>query len=369
MKKITKIIAACCALVLLLGMCVTSLTGCDRSGNNNVSNTDASDSSSDVSAVIVDGKTDYTVSVKSLGGVALSGITIFIYADEALEDLAGYGITDENGIAIINLKVASGYRVVLSDPPEGYVTEASYGFTGTSSNIVLTSRVIEDTDLSDVTYTLGSVMHDFTVTDPEGNSYTLSELLKEKDMVMLNFWYTTCSYCVAEFPYMDEAYNNYKEDIEIIAMNHYTADSEDEVSEFKATYGLTFPMVKENLGMQNAFNLQGYPTSVFIDRYGVIAGSPGHADLDDLILILVGQVGEGVFPAVFVGQSDRLAGSAGSAIHRLVQHNGDLIVGMVDSIAIAPHLVYRDGGFTIATAVSDLVFGVGYIFAFDDILI
>ncbi len=270
MKKITKIIAACCALVLLLGMCVTSLTGCDRSGNNNVSNTDASDTSSDVSAVIVDGKTDYTVSVKSLGGIALSGITIFIYADEALEDLAGYGITDENGIAIINLKVASGYRVVLSDPPEGYVTEASYGFTGTSSNIVLTSRVIEDTDLSDVTYTLGSVMHDFTVTDPEGNSYTLSELLKEKDMVMLNFWYTTCSYCVAEFPYMDEAYNNYKEDIEIIAMNHYTADSEDEVSEFKATYGLTFPMVKENLGMQNAFNLQGYPTSVFIDRYGVI---------------------------------------------------------------------------------------------------
>ncbi len=268
MKRFVKIIAACCALILLLGMCVTSLTGCGGGGDASVP--ESSNSENEVSNVIVDGKTDYTVSVKSIGGLALSNITIFIYADEALEDLAGYGITDENGIAIINLKVANGYRVVLSDPPEGYFTEASYGFTGTSANIVLTSQVIEDTDLSDVSYTLGSVMHDFTVTDSDGNSYTLSEMLKEKDMVMLNFWYTTCSYCVAEFPYLEEAYNNYKDSIEVIAMNHYVADSEDEVAEFKTTYGLSFPMVKEDLGMQTAFNLQGYPTSVFIDRYGVI---------------------------------------------------------------------------------------------------
>ena len=266
MKNTTKITAVCCVLMLLFGMCAASLTGCK---GNSGENSNVSDTSAEIS-VSPDGKADYTVSVKSAGGLALSGITLFIYSDDSLENLEGYGITDENGLAVINLKAANGYRVVLSDPPEGYITEASYGFTGTSANIVLTSKVIEDTDISNVTYTLGSVMHDFTVTDPDGTSYTLSQLLEEKDMVMLNFWYTTCSYCVAEFPYLEQAYSQYKDDIEIIAMNHYAADTEDEVKEFKSAYELSFPMVKESLGMQNAFNLQGYPTSVFIDRYGVV---------------------------------------------------------------------------------------------------
>ncbi|MBQ2324731.1 MAG: redoxin domain-containing protein, partial [Clostridia bacterium] len=195
MKKITKIVAFICFFAMLLSACALSFTGCI--GRNDVSDTSES---GDTSAVIVDGKTDYTVSIKSIGGLSIPQITIFIYADEALEDLVGYGITDENGIAVINLPVANGYRIVLSDPPEGYIAEASYGFTGTSAAIVLNTQIIDDPDLSGVTYGLGSVMHDFTVTDSEGNSYTLSEILKEKDMVMLNFWYTTCSYCVAEFP-------------------------------------------------------------------------------------------------------------------------------------------------------------------------
>lgn len=267
MKKFIRIIAFACVFAMLIGACMTAFSGC-RFGGNEVS--DTSDAAEDTSINIVDGKTDYKVSVRSIGGIPLAGITLFVYEDDTLEDLAGYGITDENGVAVINLAVSSKYRVVLSDAPEGYEVEASYGFTSTTADIVLVSRVIEDTDLSNVTYELGSVMHDFTIVDSEGDSYTLSELLKEKDMVMLNFWYTTCSYCVAEFPYMNEAYEQYKEDIEILALNHYVADSEDDVVDFKESYALSFPMAKENLGMQSAFNLQGYPTSVFIDRYGVI---------------------------------------------------------------------------------------------------
>ena len=257
MKKTTKFIAVFCALLLLLTSC---------GGGGEISDV----SGGDVSDVITNGKVNYTVSVKSLGGLALSGITLFVYEDETLEDLAGYAITDENGIATVELKVSDKYRVVLSDPPEGYKTEASYPFTGTTAVITLTSQVISDPDLSGTLYKLGSVMHDFTVTDTEGNSHTLSEILKEKDMVMLNFWYTTCTYCVAEFPYLEEAYGNYNEKIEVLALNHYVADSESEVKEFKETMGLSFPMVKESLGFDTAFNLQGYPTSVFVDRYGVI---------------------------------------------------------------------------------------------------
>ena len=130
MKKITKIVAFICLFAMLLSACALSFTGCV--GGNDVSDTSEC---GDTSAVIVDGKTDYTVSIKSIRGLSIPQITIFVYADEVLEDLVGYGITDENGIAVINLPVANGYRIVLSDPPEGYIAEASYGFTGTSAAI------------------------------------------------------------------------------------------------------------------------------------------------------------------------------------------------------------------------------------------
>ena len=45
------------------------------------------------------------------------------------------------------------------------------------------------------------------------------KMLEEKDMVLINFWYTTCTYCVAEFPFMEEAYQMYKDQVGIIAVD------------------------------------------------------------------------------------------------------------------------------------------------------
>ena len=45
----------------------------------------------------------------------------------------------------------------------------------------------------------------------------------------------------------------------------------------KATNGLTFDMAQEKLGLATAFGVTGYPTSVMIDRYGVICFIEGGA--------------------------------------------------------------------------------------------
>ena len=47
----------------------------------------------------------------------------------------------------------------------------------------------------------------------------LAELLKTKKMVLINFWYTSCSWCVTEFPYMQESYDMYSEDVALIALD------------------------------------------------------------------------------------------------------------------------------------------------------
>lgn len=152
---------------------------------------------------------------------------------------------------------------------EGYQVNPSYALTGTNTAITLTSAVMPATD-KDVTYELGDVMYDFEVTDTDGKAYKLSELLKTKKMVMLNFWYTECNPCVSEMPYMNAAYENHKENVEILALNHYAKDTVAGIQSFKTQYELTFPMAKVNNALGVSFNVTAYPTTVVIDRYGVI---------------------------------------------------------------------------------------------------
>lgn len=217
-----------------------------------------------------DTKINYAVTVKSVGGLALSGVNVYIYADSTKEDLVSYGATDATGKAVISMPRKDGYVAVLSGLPQGYTVEDSYPLSGVDTTLTVTSQVIDSTDHTGLSYKLGDVMRDFQVVDSDGNTLKLSELLKTKKMVLINFWYTTCSWCVKEFPYMNSAYEKYKDDIEIVALNHYNSDTEDAVKAFKAEYGLSFPMAKDYTGMGPAFVTQGYPTSVVVDRYGVV---------------------------------------------------------------------------------------------------
>lgn len=216
-------------------------------------------------------KVTYKIKVLSAGGLALEGAIVRIYADNTLEDLVDFAETDADGIASLKLPKKNSYAAYLTGIPEGYELADSYAVTSTETTITLTSSVIKDESLAGVSYKLGSVMHDFSVVARDGQIYKLSEMLKEKKAVMLNFWFTTCSPCQLEFPYMAQAYEKYKDDIEILAMNHM--NSEDDIDFFEMMYGLDtlpFPKVKDTTQMKNAFGIENYPTSIIIDRYGVI---------------------------------------------------------------------------------------------------
>ena len=217
-------------------------------------------------------RVNYTVSIKTLGGMPLSGVNIYAYADEALTDLRGYGAVDANGIANISLPRGNTYRAVLKGVPEGYNLEKSYLLNSSGTQITLTSSVIADQNINGVIYELGDVMHDFTVVDCDGKTFQLSEALKEKEMVLINFWYTTCSWCVKEFPYMQSVYERYQDKVAIIALDPYTSDTEEAIKSFRDEMGLTFQMAKDFTSLTQAFGdfIQGYPTSVIVDRYGVI---------------------------------------------------------------------------------------------------
>ena len=210
----------------------------------------------------------YTVTVQTAGGMAMAGLDVYVYADHTLADLKKFGQTDENGQISFELPESDSYAVALSGVPKGYELADSYAFSGNTARISLTSALIKDESLSGATLGLGDVMYDFNVLTPDGEMISLSEMLNEKKMVLLNFWYTTCTYCVAEFPFMEEAYQMYSDDVGIIALNPFEEDAA--IKAFQADMGLSFPMAKCQSAWASTFNVSGYPTSVVVDRYGVI---------------------------------------------------------------------------------------------------
>ena len=209
--------------------------------------------------------TTYTIEVGTEGGMAFSEISVFVYTDDSLTDLVWVGKTDEAGKMTFEAPASENYVAVLQDIPEGYIVEDSYQLTGEVTKILLAVELVKVEDWTALRYELGDVIHDFSVTACDGTEYKLSELLKEKQAVVLNFWYLECEPCKNEFPYLQEAYDTYKDAIEVLAMNPVNDDSK-AIAAFKEEYKLTFPMAAVDPAWEDVMQLQAYPTTVVIDR-------------------------------------------------------------------------------------------------------
>ncbi len=227
------------------------------------------------------GVTRYIVTVKSFGGMPLSGVMVYVHSGDGWMPVVKPVETDENGQAFFDLPTSTDYSVELTDVPDGYIVldgetrDTRYPMSTTGALITLASAPAKG-DIAK-SYNTGDVMHDFTLTDFDGNDYTLSEILKDKDMVMLNFWYRNCSSCLGEFPTLNSVYQQYSDKIEMLAINDYEPDSLSTAQSLLNYYDfdIEFPLFKIKYGADvptyDKFeDSKGYPTTVIIDRYGVI---------------------------------------------------------------------------------------------------
>ena len=116
---------------------------------------------------------------------------------------------------------------------------------------------------------LGNPMPDFTVTTITGETFTLSEALKTKKAVLVNLWATWCGPCRMEFPYMEQAYEAYKDDVEIIALSVEETDTTEKMQAFAEENGMTFLVASDTgVGLGDIFVTEGIPTTVLVDRFG-----------------------------------------------------------------------------------------------------
>ena len=232
-----------------------------------------------------------TIQVKDTKNKPVDGVTVALYIADQLHSTA---VSSGGKVSFTVMNHSGSYTVALTGIPAGYEPQKnSYTYSADNGTVVLEIlAVVTPEDHSKAAYKVGSTMGEFTVTDVDGKTHQLSQILKEKKLVILNFWYYTCIPCKAEFPYFNAVYEKYSDDIEILGLNHF--DSESKIKDLRSEMNLCFPLATEHLGMQQGFNIQSYPVSVFIDRTGRIIkiqkdiGFQSEAELETIVRQMIG---------------------------------------------------------------------------------
>ena len=258
-KRVKSLLCLVLSVLMLLSLVACKKSSDDKSASGNTEGTNGTNPTTGKAAV-------HTVRILNEADTPLENVGVYIYEDETKKELVWYDATDAEGKMSFEDVQRDTYVAVLDEVPVGYEVKEFYPLTGLETEIRL--EIGEMTEDMDIVYNLGDLVMDFTVTDTEGQEYSLKNLLESKDAVVLNFYYNGCVPCQMEFPFLQEAYEEYSENIAVIAMN--PMDTEEAVAAFKKEHKLTFPMVACDKKWEEIMQITAYPTTVVIDRKGNI---------------------------------------------------------------------------------------------------
>jgi thiol-disulfide isomerase/thioredoxin len=99
----------------------------------------------------------------------------------------------------------------------------------------------------------------------------------ENKIALLDFWYTRCGDCFEKFPQLQAFYDKYKDDDSIAVCAINKPIEEDKPNElFQLTEKYTFPvLLPADEELPEKFDIQGYPTTLVIDRSGMVVYKGG----------------------------------------------------------------------------------------------
>lgn len=115
---------------------------------------------------------------------------------------------------------------------------------------------------------LGKPFPDFTATDTEGNTFRLSEALKDHDAVLVTLWASWCRPCTSEFSRLEEAWQKCSGRAAFIALSGEPKDTLETAAALREQHGLSFPMgIDEGLQLKTYNGREGFPQTVIVDRF------------------------------------------------------------------------------------------------------
>ena len=275
----SKLISLVLGIALIISM-TSTLASCDNTSDDNTdttsttqteTTTEASESTTEETTnAVATQKSAHNITVKSEGQLMLGGVEFEIYGNSDFTALKAHGETNVGGKDTVNLVEGQTHYLKILSAPDGYEFEEVYEINSTSTEIILKSYLRDEAPAANFTYQLGDVVHNFTLAGEGDNAVTLKDALDTYGCVVLNFWYIGCGPCKAEFPYIQSAYEKYADKVGFYALNGVAAETQSMIDEFKAQNGYTFNMSRTDSSIVNAFGVSAFPTTVVIDKYGVV---------------------------------------------------------------------------------------------------
>ncbi len=113
-----------------------------------------------------------------------------------------------------------------------------------------------------------TIKGDFTLMDIEGKQVRLKDF--KGKVVLLEFWATWCPPCRLSVPELQELHERMEgEDFKIIAIT--VDDSLQRVRRFVREKGVTYTVVMDDKGVDDAYGVYSIPTTILLDKEGNVA--------------------------------------------------------------------------------------------------
>ena len=136
----------------------------------------------------------------------------------------------------------------------------------------------------------GQQAPDFELKALDGRTIRLSDYRGKA--VVLNFWATWCGPCKVEMPWFEEFQKQYAAQ-GLVILGVAMDDSQDDVQKFAQELGVHYPIVMGRNSVADAYGVQAFPGTFYIDRNGRIVewvtGLAGHGDIEENIKRSLGQ--------------------------------------------------------------------------------
>lgn len=130
----------------------------------------------------------------------------------------------------------------------------------------------------------GAPAVDIKVVDLNGNEATLNDILSGDELTQLDFFQTTCKFCIQAMPDLVEL--DKRDDVRVVLVD--VGESVETVKEFMKKQEIALPVVVDESGeIAQKYFISGFPTSVFIDKDGILKGGVvGYRAMDDMIEVI-----------------------------------------------------------------------------------
>ena len=120
----------------------------------------------------------------------------------------------------------------------------------------------------DESFKAGSTAPNFTLTDQDGVSHTLSDYRGK--LVILDWWGMWCGPCVAGLPKVQKLHEQYQNDSDVIVLAMNVMDDNKKLNAWWEDKGYTFPTLHDADELSQKHGIMGFPTTTVIGPDGTV---------------------------------------------------------------------------------------------------